>query len=144
MGRNRFFPRRKEISPLHQCAIIEREYKSLVVSRNNNANCCYIVLVIQPTEIMRKYQVRISFQRGKTPKINVIKPNIAEENKIKPPHTFNHKEGEICLFLPEEFSIYYSNSADIVPWISEWLFFYEIWKTTGVWKGRGHEFPNEE
>lgn len=33
----------------------------------------------------------------------------------------------------------------IVPWTSEWLFYYEIWLATGQWHGGGHssaETPN--
>jgi hypothetical protein len=29
----------------------------------------------------------------------------------------------------------------ILPWISEWLFFYELWLFTGDWLGGGHGTP---
>jgi len=27
----------------------------------------------------------------------------------------------------------------IIPWASEWLFHYEIWKVTKTWHGGGHD-----
>jgi hypothetical protein len=30
-------------------------------------------------------------------------------------------------------------ATSIVPWASEWLLHYEIWRATGTWTGGGHE-----
>ena len=28
--------------------------------------------------------------------------------------------------------------SDLIPWISEWLFYFEMWLITGEWYGGGH------
>jgi hypothetical protein len=45
----------------------------------------------------------------------------------------------LCLYHPREKSWHNELllSEVIVPWISEWLLFYEIWSITGEWKGGG-------
>jgi len=32
-----------------------------------------------------------------------------------------------------------SIASTILPWASEWLFHYEIWRATGEWTGGGRE-----
>ena len=32
---------------------------------------------------------------------------------------------------------HYSIADTIIPWVIEWIYFYELWKITGAWKGGG-------
>jgi hypothetical protein len=32
----------------------------------------------------------------------------------------------------------------IIPWTSEWLFFYELWLASGEWHGGGHDPLSDE
>jgi hypothetical protein len=32
----------------------------------------------------------------------------------------------------------------VVPWISEWLLYYELWLFTGEWTGGGHPYASQQ
>jgi hypothetical protein len=55
----------------------------------------------------------------------------------KLPHVF--RENDLCLYLTGEWRPDLKISEYILPWISFWLFFYEVWLLTGEWLGGGHE-----
>lgn len=133
-------PRRKKIPVMQQLTAICSKHKDMVVSRKVTHKCHDVVLKIKPTTVSRTYLVKIELNQDRVPQIYVLSPNLAEENKDKhPPHMYSLEKGKLCLFLPHEISIY-NNYSKIVPWISEWLMFYETWVITGEWYGRGHSF----
>jgi hypothetical protein len=53
------------------------------------------------------------------------------------PHTFY--DGSICLHLHEEWTPAMFVADTIIPWLSLWLYHYEVWHATGVWHGGGQE-----
>jgi hypothetical protein len=55
------------------------------------------------------------------------------------PHVF--PDGTLCLHLDHEWTTNMLASDTIVPWTSEWLINYEIWKATGEWFGGGQWPP---
>jgi hypothetical protein len=90
------------------------------------------------------YRVRIEYRQGDSPKVHVLSPELRlAPGATKLPHIY--PGDRLCLFFPgkgewdEEMSLAHA----VIPWISEWLFFYEIWFATGQWLGGGHE-PEEE
>lgn len=101
----------------------------------------FVNLRIKPTEQSRTYLAQIKLTGSKKLDVLVLKPNLAKENKENKnvPHMYSLKDGRICLYLPKEI-----DSSDdysiVVPWISEWLYHYEVWKITGKWCGGGHSF----
>lgn len=136
-------PRRKKIPVMKQLAAICLKYSDMVVAKEISHNQHNLILHITPTEVSRTYCVKIELSQNKAPKVYVLSPNLADENKDKcPPHIYSLEKGIICLFLPREISVY-ENYSKIVPWISEWLMFYESWVITGNWYGRGHRFEEE-
>jgi hypothetical protein len=49
------------------------------------------------------------------------------------PHVFNGTE--LCLYY-DEFNPWYDSIAlKMMPWVSEWLYYYELWVTTESWLG---------
>ena len=50
------------------------------------------------------------------------------------------KEVELCLHFFVEFKFLQPITDTIIPWIQEWLYFYEIWLLTNEWYGGGHEY----
>jgi hypothetical protein len=67
------------------------------------------------------------------------------------PHRYEICEKEkmvrMCLYLPGtgEWSRNKVIANAVVPWAIEWLFFYEIWLSTGEWRGGGqHPLLGEE
>jgi hypothetical protein len=52
-----------------------------------------------------------------------------------------YDQERLCLYLPGsgEWSGDMSLGHTVIPWISVWLFYYELWHVTGDWLGGGHE-----
>lgn len=55
------------------------------------------------------------------------------------PHMYNQER--LCLYMPGsgEWAGDMSLGHTVIPWISVWLFYYELWHATGEWLGGGHE-----
>ncbi|MCV9940422.1 hypothetical protein OIU35_29075 [Boseaceae bacterium BT-24-1] len=47
----------------------------------------------------------------------------------------------LCLYdyRDDEWGPHRAIAETIIPWASEWLFFYEAWLATGIWSGGGHD-----
>lgn len=96
---------------------------------------------IKPTSRSNSYTVEIKY--------NIIKKKPLVEVKILDPILIkNEKEEEIphmysqeslCLFMPKynEFKKTDLICDTIIPWTSLWVYYYEIWHTTGTWLGGG-------
>lgn len=96
--------------------------------------------IIQPTPLSDCYTVRITYSQDCAPVIRVLNKQLKprEPNgKIK--HTYG--DGSLCLYYPKakEWTPYHLISETIVPWISVWLYYYEIWFSSGKWLGGGIE-----
>ncbi len=86
---------------------------------------------LQP-ENCDRYKIRIEYREGIAPQVFILSPHINPRAEI---HMYN--EGSLCLFYPKEFK--WTNSTKIadytIPWIVEWVLYYELWKATGKWEG---------
>jgi hypothetical protein len=58
------------------------------------------------------------------------------EGKTRLPHVYNGQM-DICVHHPEEWTPSCLIADTIMPWISQWLRFYEVWQQTGSWEGEG-------
>ena len=68
-------------------------------------------------------------------------------NRTKLPHVYNSKQQQLCLFSPskKEWNGFTYIVDTVIPWASEWLYYYELWLPEGQWYGGGHnEYPNED
>lgn len=94
-----------------------------------------------PTPNSTMYRIRIDYTIGKAPNIFVIDPPKLRmaEGEGKLPHVYSTKDQKICLYYPKigEWTETMFIAKTLVPWASEWLFFYEIWALTGEWRGGG-------
>jgi hypothetical protein len=54
-----------------------------------------------------------------------------------------YDQERLCLYRPHrrEWTPAMMIANTIIPWISEWLYFYELWLVTGEWLGGG-EHPS--
>ncbi len=99
---------------------------------------------MQPTAMSSEYNVRIVYTLGKQPDVSVIEPELKPDKNGSLPHVFSGNR--LCLFKNENGRYEWGSDLQIantlVPWISHWLFHYEIWKITGEWHGGG-EHPNQ-
>ena len=93
---------------------------------------------LQPTPRSCTYQFKIRYYVGKRPKIKITNPELKRNFKNeKIPHVYSGNE--LCLYYQQykEFDSKCKISDYIIPWISLWLYYYEIWHITGEWLGGG-------
>ncbi len=93
---------------------------------------------IQPTTRSAVYRVRIEYRAGERPDVEVLSPKLEpREEGGRIPHVF--PGNRLCLYLPGtgEWEPDMSLAHTILPWISEWLFYYETWRVLGEWLGGG-------
>lgn len=100
---------------------------------------------LQPTSRSEIYTIEIKFHILKPIKpiqVRVINPILIKNmNDEDIPHMYS--QDRLCLFMPKysEFTRKNYISDTIIPWTSLWLYYYELWHTTGKWLGGG-EHPN--
>jgi len=99
---------------------------------------------VRPTPLSREYRVQVQHRESRRPKVLVLHPDLHSlTTGARPPHVFPD-DWSLCLYLGQEFdSRYHEYATTIIPWISEWLFFFEHWLITGEWLGGGHEPGNK-
>ena len=91
----------------------------------------------RPSELGDEYTVSISYEQGFRPRIAIIEPALAlAPGKKELPHTYGG-QNNICVHRPEEWHKGLAIADTIMPWLSQWLYFYEIWVVTGKWFGKG-------
>jgi hypothetical protein len=98
---------------------------------------------IRPTACSVAYRVHIEYRADEPPQVHVLSPALEpREDGCRLPHVY--PGNRLCLYLPGagEWKPDMSLAHTIVPWIAEWLFFYETWRALGVWLGGGVE-PTE-
>ena len=90
------------------------------------------------------YTIKLVYRLGRSPKVYVVspKPLPLAKGEISLPHVYDNVSQQICLYYnnedkKKEWSPNKIIANTIVPWIAEWLYFYEIWQYTGVWTGGG-------
>jgi hypothetical protein len=84
------------------------------------------------------YTVGIQYELGLRPKINILAPVLtlaAGRNRL--PHVYADGQHDICVNRPEDCKRGMFIADTIMPWLSQWLYFYEIWAMTGKWFGKG-------
>lgn len=78
------------------------------------------------------YDVRVEFRAGCFPQVYVLNPSIKPNANI---HIY--REGSLCLFYPGDLK--WKDTTSIaeytIPWIYEWILFYELYLLTGIWEG---------
>jgi len=115
----------------HQKVLIERRYHYLECHIRNNVLVCTGWL--QPEGCVDRYKVRIEYVVGFEPKTTILKPNIFPSK-----HIHMYRDHSVCLHYPPDMR--WNEKIEInqytIPWISEWIIFYEIYKMTGKWEGR--------
>lgn len=93
---------------------------------------------LQPTPASEVYEVEIVYKVGHTPSVTIRKPIlISRSESERIPHVY--PGNRLCLYLPDamEWTRDMPIATTIVPWISLWLYHYEVWHMTGKWLGGG-------
>lgn len=96
---------------------------------------------LHPSALSETYTVRIEYVPKKPPKVTVLDPALEIPHGEELPHVYPGEE--LCLCYPWEWDENQLIAHTVVPWASEWLLHYEIWKATGTWCGGGHVTSEE-
>lgn len=94
----------------------------------------------QPSPLGELYRVQVEYQYGEPLEARVLSPQLRRRRPDeKIPHMYGQKR--LCLFLPwtDQWSGDKILADHIIPWISLWLHYYELWHATGEWLGGGLE-----
>jgi hypothetical protein len=96
---------------------------------------------ITPSPLSETYKVKLQYLKDNGVKVYVInpKPLVLAKGKSVLPHVYDSVKQQLCLYYPRknEWNMGMLLTESIIPWISEWLFHYELWVGTGDWKGGG-------
>ena len=92
---------------------------------------------IRPTPLNEDYLVRIRYTGFGRPKVTVLEPRLVDRvDGATIPHVY--PGNELCLHLPEQWCASFWIASHIIPWISLWLYHYELWHASGAdWQGGG-------
>ncbi len=90
----------------------------------------YWIGTLTSTHKHQVYTIKIDYNQ-ESPKVFITHPQILNNS----PHTY--ADNSLCLHYPPDHSFREDKfiAKTILPWTCEWLYFYEIWKETGVWWG---------
>jgi len=95
---------------------------------------------LSPTPISDIYPIKLSYKLEYHPNVYVIDKKLKlYPGKNHLPHTYDTEKQWLCLYYRKanEWNSQMFIADTIIPWISEWLYYYEFWLTTGEWFGKG-------
>lgn len=130
----------KAITPIQQFRFLRHEFPESSGSVHCGTMTWFGNFV--PSALSDTYTLKIIYILGQVPKTYIVSPKplrLAVGAK-KLPHTYNSKKQQLCLFYPKysEWNPSMSIATTIVHWAVQWMYYYEIWVTTGKWMGGGH------
>ncbi len=132
----------KAITPIRQFNLLKHEFPG----SSGSVYCGTMTWFgeFTPSALSNTYRLKISYTLGAAPKVFIVSPKplpLAEGAK-RLPHTYIFKDGkqQLCLYLPwsGEWRSSMVIANTIVHWAVEWMYYYEIWVSTGKWMGGGH------
>lgn len=88
---------------------------------------------LKPSALSREYTVSVSLEVGKNPVVTVEHPALQPNAEGLLPHILD--DGSLCLNKAGQWSPKMLLVDTALPWASEWLLHYEMWKGTGIWFG---------
>lgn len=108
----------------HEVKLLKENYDFVKCTLSNRVLCCEGVYT--QTEIEYRYRV---IYDGTIPQAFIISPEITY-NKHR------YKDGSLCLYYHKD-TPWKSGKMNlyntIIPWIHEWILYYEIYRQTGKW-----------
>lgn len=124
--------------------LVERHYPAFRCQLHRSALCCRGEVASPGGE--GTYQIKINYAPGQPPKVFVLNADMEFQN-----HAFTHfypADNSLCLYYPGDLT--WSDKHHLhdktIPWLAEWLVFYELYQITGRWEGhavdtRGQDLP---
>ena len=140
---NKKYPKIKPITIAVQKHKMRALFKEIII-KDFRGTGLKMILRVQPTQYSKSYRVLIEYSSLQTkPKVYISEEELNVDDLEDIPHTYGIKEEgrmryvSLCLYYKNEWNSLMSISDTIVPWICEWLYYYEIWLITGSWCGGG-------
>lgn len=135
MGQNKYL-RQRPLTPSQQAYFLKVAFPDFrVIAARHDLKC---LGTLQPSCTSDKYTIELDYKVPVRPCVRVLRPELRlAPGHTKLPHVFNGKD--LCLHLTGEWRSDLKISEYLIPWISFWLFFYEVWLVTGEWLGGGHD-----
>lgn len=112
-----------------QKALIEKFFPCFRCRYQRRLEC---VGRITPSLHCQSYEILMRYHYGSVPTVWITDPPISPSPGI---HMYGDRS--LCLYFPEDERWKISDDVHkkIVPWIAEWLVFYELYLLTGEWLG---------
>ncbi|MDE3838759.1 hypothetical protein C0966_05110 [Bacillus methanolicus] len=109
---------------------ISKKFPSFRLFKDSHQNI-YWIGKLQPSEKSPIYTVKIQYDPYQ-PKVFVLEPEILRSAPLR------YGDNSLCLYHPNDNSYRPDMliSDTLIPWASEWLYFYNIWLEEGVWWGK--------
>lgn len=87
---------------------------------------------ITPSEDCDTYTISISYPFEGVPRVWVTHPQVSPSTR-----THVYRNGDLCLYEPREspWGRLDNIHQKIIPWMAEWLVFYELYLISGKWLG---------
>lgn len=130
----------RQLSLIQQLNVLKHEYPQSYgnVSKSKMIWRCSF----RPSALSSTYSLKVTYSLGSKPKAYIESPcplRLPKGAKMLP-HTYNDEvdKQRLCLFLPQEWKEDMLISNTIVHWAIQWMYYYEIWASTGRWLGGGH------
>ncbi|KXK10606.1 MAG: hypothetical protein UZ14_CFX002003214 [Chloroflexi bacterium OLB14] len=119
-------PRDKPLSLAIQKACIQEQFPQFRFSKAESS----WIGILQPTIESPEYLIKIIYKLYTVPRVFVLKPKLHPDA----PHIYKHT-GSLCLYFPDDKSWTSQKllGKTIFLWTAEWLYYYEIWLSTGQW-----------
>ena len=132
----------RRLTPICQWSALRKRYPS--GNGQSHKNRLRWEMSIQPTPLSLTYDVRLLYSLEQSPKVFVQSPTLELWHDEPIPHRYG--DGSLCLYLPGtgEWDRTMLLADTMIPWASEWLYFYELWLGTGEWCGGGHGSPKPD
>ena len=89
--------------------------------------------ILTPTPLSRDYTVRVTYSLRTYPRVVIIDPPLVPDENGLLPHFY--REGSLCLHEAHEWDRSMLIVDTTIPWATEWLAHYELWKWSGQWYG---------
>lgn len=142
MGTARHLPETKPISLAQQAGRMAFKYPELRLRLKRNIATWTGNWL--PSVLSDTYLLRITYRYPRRPRIAVLRPKLKlATGKDKLPHVYSDGQLDICVHARGEWNATLHIADTIMPWISQWLRFYEVWEQTGGWEGKGTH-PEDE
>lgn len=141
----------KVLTKAQQLLLLKSKYTIEKYSLKNNSLTWQQWLA--SSETSKKYLVDFEYEKNNYPRVYIRNQEILRNAEDLVPHCYeriykneDNQKVRLCLFYPKnkEWTSSMSISDTIIPWTIEWLYYYELWRITGKWFGKGIHDVNKK